>query len=132
MRFCDETVVMQVGVALQEALRNAMQHGNLGLGLEVREMDADALAAVVEERSRTPPFCHRRVHVTAEVSRSRAVYVVRDEGEGFDATALPSPTDPVNLEKVTGRGLCLIHAFMDEVHHEGVGNQITMIKRSDE
>ena len=46
-------------------------------------------------------------------------------------TTLPDPTDPANIEKVSGRGLLLIRTFMDEVHHNKTGNEITMIKRCD-
>jgi anti-sigma regulatory factor (Ser/Thr protein kinase) len=62
-------------------------------------------------------------------SRDEAVYVVRDEGPGFDPSILPDPTDPSNLEKVSGRGLLLIRTFMDEIHHDDSGREITMIKR---
>ena len=63
-------------------------------------------------------------------NRARGVtYAIRDEGPGFDPSTLPDPTDPANLERVSGRGLLLIHAFMDEVRHNPTGNEITMVKR---
>ena len=77
------------------------------------------------------PDQDRRVHVYAKESRRQAVYVIRDEGPGFDPSALPDPTDPSNLEKASGRGLLLIRTFMDEVHHNEDGNQITMVKHGD-
>lgn len=55
--------------------------------------------------------------------------MIRDEGPGFDSTSLPDPTDPVNLEKVSGRGLLLIRTFMDEVRHNPKGNEIVLVKR---
>jgi anti-sigma regulatory factor (Ser/Thr protein kinase) len=42
---------------------------------------------------------------------------------------LPDPTDPANLERISGRGLLLIRTFMDEVHHNAKGNEVVMIKR---
>src|SRR5262249_19808846 len=77
------------------------------------------------------PYRSRRVHVTARESPAEAVYVIRDEGPGFDPSKLPDPTDPANLERVTGRGLLLIRTFMDEVHHNPKGNEITMVNRAD-
>ncbi len=56
------------------------------------------------------------------------MFVVRDEGQGFDPALLPDPTDPVNLERVSGRGLLLIQTFMDRVEHNARGNEITMVK----
>ncbi len=57
--------------------------------------------------------------------------MIRDEGQGFDLASLPDPTLPQNLERRTGRGLFLIRTFMDEVRHNAVGNEITMVKRRD-
>ena len=61
------------------------------------------------------------------MNQQEAVFVIRDEGEGFDPELLPDPTDPANLERVCGRGLLLIQTFMDHVEHNERGNQITMI-----
>ena len=70
-----------------------------------------------------------REFVAAELSRSEARYMVCDDGEGFDTSKLPDLTDPAYLDQSRRRGLVLIHAFMDEVSHNDVGNQITMVKR---
>ena len=53
-------------------------------------------------------------------------------GNGFDPTTLPDPTDPANLDKVSGRGLLLIRTFMDEVdysNHPQGGTVVRMKKR---
>ena len=70
------------------------------------------------------------MRLRATLSRSEAVYVVEDEGPGFDPATLPLPTDPANLERIGGRGLMLIRTFMDEVEHNEKGNRITLRKRS--
>jgi len=67
--------------------------------------------------------------VTAKESRREAVYTIRDEGPGYDPASLPDPADPLNLEKVSGRGLLLIRTFMHEVLHNRQGNEIIMVKR---
>ena len=59
------------------------------------------------------------------------MYVVRDEGPGFDPSALPDPLDPANMENASGRGLLLIRTFMTEVRHSERGNEITMIRRAE-
>jgi CheY-like chemotaxis protein len=128
MKLCDENGLIRVAVALREALINAIHHGNLELGSELREKDEKAYFALLEERKQQEPYQDRRVHVLAKESHREAVYVIRDEGPGFDVTTLPDPTDPANLEKVSGRGLLLIRTFMDEVHHNKSGNEITLVK----
>ncbi len=63
------------------------------------------------------------------LARDKAVFVVRDEGCGFDPSSLPDPTDPANLDKVTGRGILLMRAFMDQVEFNARGNEVTMVKQ---
>ena len=43
---------------------------------------------------------------------------------------MPDPTDPANLEKVTGRGILLMQAFMDQVEFNAQGNEVTMVKQA--
>lgn len=131
MKLCDEVGRLRVTVALQEALVNAIHHGNLEVHSELREKDDKAYQAMIRERTGQKPYRDRRVIVTAKETPAEAVYVIRDEGPGFDPSRLPDPTDPVNVEKVSGRGLFLIRTFMDKVYHNETGNQITMIKRCD-
>jgi hypothetical protein len=68
-------------------------------------------------RRQEPPYRDRRVRVRATLTRAAAVYEIEDDGPGFDVSRLPDPTDPANLERVGGRGLMLIRAFMDAVEH---------------
>lgn len=129
LKCCAENERLRVTVALSEALLNAMYHGNLEVGSELRESDEKAYRRLLEERRCTSPYADRRIHVFAYESSTEARYVIRDEGNGFDPRRLPDPTDPANLEKISGRGLLLIRTFMDEVRHNDKGNEITMIKR---
>ena len=132
MNFLDETDMTRVGVALDEAIVNAIQHGNLDATAELSGADMTTRHALLAERRLARPYCDRSVYVSATFTRSQATYVIRDEGKGFDVSRLPDPSDPSNLEKASGRGLVLIRTFMDEVRHNDVGNQITMIKRANE
>lgn len=125
---CDETAMMRVAVALDEALVNAMEHGNLEADSALRELGGKDYLLLVAARRTEPPYCDRRVYLTSRVTHDSLTYIIRDEGKGFDPASLPDPTDPANLVKSSGRGLLLIRAFMDEVHHNEVGNEITMIK----
>jgi CheY-like chemotaxis protein len=125
----DWTERMRVGVALHEALVNAIYHGNLEVSSDLRQEDEKRFYRLVEERRRQSPYRDRRVHVRATLGRDDAVYVVEDQGPGFDPRALPDPTDPANLDRIGGRGLMLIRTFMDHVEHNASGNRITMVKR---
>jgi serine/threonine-protein kinase RsbW len=91
-----------VRLALHEALSNAFRHGH-------RNLPPD-LPVVVEYKA-TPD--------TVELG-------VMDQGPGYDPTGIPDPRLEENLERGSGRGLFLIHAYMADVRHNEQGNAITM------
>jgi CheY-like chemotaxis protein len=126
---CDPNTKIRIGIALEEALLNAIYHGNLAVSSDLKQQDTDEFWRCAAQRAEIEPYASRRVHVTARLALEEAVWVIRDDGAGFDPSKLADPTDPENLLKSSGRGLLLIRTFMDEVHHSESGNQITMIKR---
>jgi len=126
---CDEASVIRVCIALEESLRNALFHGNLELTSEQREGDPEVYQKLIDDRVQREPYRNRKLHVTIDVTANSGEFIVRDEGPGFDPTKLPDPTDPENLEKVSGRGLLLMRTFMDDVTFNATGNQVTMTKR---
>ena len=93
-------------IALDEAIVNAIKHGNK---------------------------CNPRkaVHIVAELNSDGARFTITDEGSGFAADEVPDPTEPSRLLKPSGRGLLLINHIMDEVCYNKCGNQIQMFKRTD-
>ncbi len=129
MKLGDQTDRIRVGIALEEALTNALYHGNLEVSSDLRRHDDQSFYQLAEERRAQPPYRDRRIHVLARLDREQAVFVVRDEGPGFDPAALPDPRDPANLEKQSGRGVFLIRTFMDEVRYNAAGNEVTLVKR---
>jgi CheY-like chemotaxis protein/anti-sigma regulatory factor (Ser/Thr protein kinase) len=129
MGLCEPSGLILLGVALHEALTNAILHGNLELDSALRESDEKLYYRHAQERRAQETYRDRRVTVTAMMTREEATFVVHDQGNGFDPALLPDPTDPTNLEKVSGRGLLLIQTFMDHVEHNEKGNEITMVKR---
>jgi len=128
--FCDEMLWMQIAMALDEAIVNAMFHGNLEVSSALRQTDdGKPFFDMIQSRKKMSPYQDRHVEIQMRVDRQQAEFIITDEGPGFDIFSLPDPRDPSNLEKASGRGLLLIHSFMDKVTHNERGNQITMIKR---
>jgi serine/threonine-protein kinase RsbW len=91
MDFAKRQLMLNVPVALTEALSNAILRGN-----------GDDPA--------------KHVHVRAEVDTVQLVVEVADEGNGFDFDAKSiDPTTPENLNREDGRGLFLMRKLMDRV-----------------
>ncbi|HTI51821.1 MAG TPA: response regulator [Planctomycetaceae bacterium] len=128
LRLWPRAECLRLGVALEEALLNAFHHGNLEISSELREQDHRAYNDLAEQRCREAPYKERRIFVSVKVTNTQAIYVVRDEGPGFDPTTLPDPTDPTNLDRPCGRGLLLMRTFMDNVIYNDKGNEVTLFK----
>lgn len=128
VNLCDRTGVVQVAIALTEALDNAIYRGNLELGSDLRE-DSKAFCKLADERRAQSPYQDRRVRLRATIEPDEAVFVVTDEGPGFDLSILPDPTDFSNLTHLGGRGLLLMKNFLDEVKFNDRGNEVTLVKR---
>jgi CheY-like chemotaxis protein/anti-sigma regulatory factor (Ser/Thr protein kinase) len=126
MGVCDGNAKVRVGIALEEALLNAIYHGNLELSSDLRQDGSDTYQKLAARRRDEAPYAPRRVRIQAHLNGDRGRFVIRDEGPGFDVSKLPDPTDPENLLKLSGRGVLLIRMFMDEVAYNDRGNELTL------
>jgi CheY-like chemotaxis protein len=126
----DETERLRVGVALEEALLNACFHGNLEVGTAGgAQNDRRAQETLAEQRRWESPYAERRIRVQARIDRREAVFVVGDDGRGFDPSRLPAADGLAEAERGAGRGVVLMRAIMDEVVYNAAGNEVTLIKR---
>jgi serine/threonine-protein kinase RsbW len=93
-----------VELALDEALDNAVVHGN--------RMDR-----------------HKLVQVLCRCEPGNGIsVVVKDQGQGFDPGAVPDPTAHENIDREHGRGIWLMKSVMDEVSFERGGTEVRMRK----
>ena len=103
----DEDACHWFGIAVREAVANAIQHGN--------SLDPDKL-----------------VEIDLSVEDGEIVVRVRDEGSGFDPDKVPNPLNVENLLRPDGRGLLLMQQFMDSMDYSfdpNRGTALTMRKR---
>jgi len=125
MNVCDTTQRVRLGVALENALTNAMIRGNLEIAATPNQIvDRD----LVNSRRMQKPFKDRRVIVNASIDRARVEFTVRDQGPGFDISQVPQSGDPAAFKNASRRGLVLIKTFMDDVKFDASGNEVRMVK----
>ena len=98
-----EREIFSVKLALEEALVNAIKHGN--------QFDQN-----------------KKVHIAYNVEPERFDIRITDEGRGFDPADVPDPTAVENLERPCGRGLMLMRYYMNEVSFSPDGNSVSMTK----
>ncbi len=103
----NEHCVYAIKMAVEEALVNAIKHGNGG-----------------------DPT--KRVKIEAAISTNLAEISIEDEGPGFDRSVVPDPLADENLEKPSGRGILLIESYMSQVIWDHGGRRVRMIKHGDD
>lgn len=130
MRVFAENDRLRIGIAFEEALLNALYHGNLEVNSELRDEDHTAYEDLARQRAGEAPYMNRQLYVELALTQQAVRFSVRDEGPGFDPSSIPDPTDPEFLARPSGRGMLLMKSFMDELTYNESGNQVTMVKNA--
>ncbi len=129
---CDEDEIVNIDLALVEMLTNAIEHGNLEINdIEKAELiygKGNKYADELEKRSSTQPYCDRKVTAEAYIDREKVKYVITDQGNGFNYQNIQENIAQKDLLRISGRGIIMTFATMDEVIYEPPGNKVTLIK----
>jgi serine/threonine-protein kinase RsbW len=100
---CSDHDLFSIKLALEEALVNAIKHGN--------QYDPS-----------------KSVRISYQLHPDRFSIQITDEGEGFDPEDVPDPTAVENLERPCGRGLMLMKHYMTDIRYHGSGNSVSLSK----
>ncbi|MDR1142314.1 MAG: ATP-binding protein [Planctomycetaceae bacterium] len=92
-----------VNMALEEALVNAIQHGN----------GSDPA---------------KQVRFSCRLNDQRIYVRIEDEGSGFNPNTIPDPTDPEHIMIASGRGVLLIKNFVSRIQWNEKGNVLEFEK----
>lgn len=92
----NDDIYGNIMISVTECISNAIVHGNRG--------DKNKL-----------------VHLELRMEEDQLKFTIQDEGEGFDISMLPDPTEPENIEKPGGRGIFLMRHLSDDVRFEDGG-----------
>jgi len=122
---------LRIRLAVQEAVLNALEHGNLELDSRWKEVEdvngIDKFSSVRRQRMQDPRYADRRVRVTSDFAERLFQITIRDEGQGF----LNSRESVVPLAQnlsCFGRGMTLISNAVDEVRFNHNGSEVTLVK----
>jgi len=129
--FVEESVRKRIELALDEALRNAYEHGNLGISGEekIAYCEAGTFELELEKRGKLAQKAGKKILLKIELDQKRVVCTIEDEGEGFDwrknGLRAAAPASPM---RSSGRGLYLIQQFFEKITYNDKGNQIRLEK----
>ena len=130
--FGDDTVRMQISVALRNALDHAMFFGNLALDPNTRLEGELIFREAAENQRAMPPYSSRSVWLTVRIDDDGVRLIVRHEGEGTASIFLPETNNNADLEDPLQRSLILIQTFMDEISVDPSGTELTLIRHRPE
>ena len=88
-------------IAVTEAVNNAICHGN---------------------KNNPDKF----VHIDFQNTEKQLIFSITDEGQGFDFLNLPDPTDPENIDKLSGRGVFLMKNLADSIEFSLNGQSVKL------
>ena len=119
---------LKLVLAIHEALRNSIEHGNLELPSDLKpeliEDEEDPYEKLMRERLNDPKYAEKKIRITFSRDEEKVALTIRDEGKGFDG----NKTFGQQYDSDIGhhRGLILIRAGVDEVSYNDSGNEITL------
>jgi len=115
-----------VELAVEEAITNAIVHGNLEVPSKLKDESFEKFNAMFNERRQAEPYMSRKVLINYHYENRRAVYSIKDEGPGFDWKYFLKKEDVDDIMQTHGRGIILIRTFASGISFNEKGNQITL------
>jgi anti-sigma regulatory factor (Ser/Thr protein kinase) len=125
---------MHLQLALGELIVNAVEHGNCGITYEEKTLGMENGLSVVElvaERCKDPLIRNKKVEFLWDIHPEESVFVIRDEGKGFDVKAHLKKIAAQDMMSLHGRGIKMASAFSSELKYNEKGNQVTLILKHD-
>jgi anti-sigma regulatory factor (Ser/Thr protein kinase) len=125
---CEEPQAGRLFMALHEALTNSIIHGNLEVASHLKDANPELFSSTLAERVANPGYASRMVHIGILYDGHRCQWALTDEGPGFDYEAIlnrPEPTE-ADFGAVSGRGISLMRALVDDVRYEAGGRRVIL------
>jgi anti-sigma regulatory factor (Ser/Thr protein kinase) len=127
-------LAVRIEVAIHEMLRNAYEHGSLGIGFEEKrellERANGEYEQLLKDREELALAGGKKIHIELSCSTNELEIVVEDEGDGFvreQVSFNKEARDPTDLMP-NGRGLFMIENTFDEVSYANSGRKISVRK----
>jgi anti-sigma regulatory factor (Ser/Thr protein kinase) len=114
----------RIRLGLHELLLNAIEHGNLEIGFDLKSklLYSGTYMDTLEFRLASQKYANRHVDLFVETFSDRVCFTVADQGPGFDPepymNASTAPSDELH-----GRGIILVRqACFDHLNYNDKGN----------
>ena len=121
---------MHLQLALIELIVNAIEHGSCGITYEEKtEALESGISSVelIEGKCKDPEIRAKRVFFSWEIKRENSVFIIRDQGRGFNVKACMEKVKNQSDFSLHGRGIRMATSLCDELKYNTKGNQATLI-----
>ena len=125
-------------LAIEEALVNSIEHGNLELDSSLKQNDVlldDKYEELKAERLKNPKYNKKSIKITVNINPYNSSIIIADQGRGFDTVKSEIHNEEKNnlsVEQImehSGKGFSLIKNAFDDVQYNSKGTEIILINR---
>jgi len=131
-KYLDPANIKIMQIALREIIINAIEHGNLGVTFEDKSdsMMNDNYFDLIRSRQIEPQNLEKKVQIEYSINSERVIYIISDEGEGFDYQRFTTASQhEVNENFLAhGRGITMTQSAFDDVTYNKKGNHVMLTK----
>ncbi|MDR1059079.1 MAG: cyclic nucleotide-binding domain-containing protein [Treponema sp.] len=125
---------MHLQLALGELIINAIEHGNCGITYEEKTGGMENGLSVVDlvaAKCRDPAVRAKKVEFQWEIRSDKSIFIIKDEGKGFDVDAYLKKVGKQDMLSLHGRGIKLATMLFHELRYNKRGNQVALIVKHD-
>jgi anti-sigma regulatory factor (Ser/Thr protein kinase) len=125
---------MHLQLALGELIVNAVEHGNCGISYDEKTKAMEngfSVVDLVAEKCKDPAIMAKKVDFQWEIQKDRSIFIIRDEGKGFDVKAHLRKIATQDQMSLHGRGIRMAAVLSHELKYNSTGNRVALILHHD-
>ncbi len=126
---------MHLQLALSELIFNGIEHGHCGITFDEKSQylnNGKSVIDLVIDKCKDPEIARKRVHFEWEIEPSRSVFIIRDEGEGFDVSIVREKVDTNDPLSQHGRGILMAENICESITYNDKGNEVMVVFKHDQ
>lgn len=126
---------MMLQLVLTELIVNSIEHGNCGITYEEKSEYLEQglnIVDLITKKCENPDILKKRVYFEWSVDDTETVFVIRDEGKGFDVNKLKAKIEDNGSSALHGRGIKMAVKIAKELRYNKKGNRLKLVFENEE
>lgn len=121
---------MLLQLVLSEMIVNGIEHGNCGITYEDKSEFLEKglnIVDLIAQKCENPEISRKRVYFEWSVNDNETIFVIRDEGDGFDVNKLKAKIEQKGSLALHGRGIKMAVKIAKEIRYNRKGNRLKLV-----